>query len=170
MRSGLSGDSIQPRGSFFSRAVSPRSYSLYPRLKTAVDALNRTSSNIGASLIGLTVIRQPKRRILPAGLGWGLIAFRPVVVVDGEFMAPKVFLAKAAFGFASQWFRWPGAANVMTWRNHLLTGNLWRRPRGIKRQIAGFCRAVAGQITSGLSKARIGSATGRIPSDGARRW
>ncbi len=75
---------------------------------------------------------------MPAGLGWGLIAFRPMVVVDGEFMTPKAFLAKAAFGSASQWFRWPGAADVMAARNHLLTGNLWRRTGGSKRQIAGF--------------------------------
>ena len=86
----------------------------------------------------LTVLRQPKRRILPAGLGWVLIAVRPMVVADGEFMRPKSFPAKAAFGFASQWFRWPGAAEVMAGCNHLLTWNLWRRTGGSKRQIAGF--------------------------------
>ena len=85
-----------------------------------------------------TVIRQPKRRILPTGLGWVLIAFRLMVVADGEFMTPKAFLAKAAFGFGSQLLRWPGAADVMAGRNHLLTGNLWRRTGGSKRQIAGF--------------------------------
>ena len=86
----------------------------------------------------LTVLRQPKRRILPAGLGWDLIAFRPMVVADGEIMSPKAFPAQAAFGFASQWFRWPGAAEVMAGRNHLLIGNLWRRTGGSKRQIADF--------------------------------
>jgi len=61
-----------------------------------------------------------------------------MVVADGEIMSPKAFPAQAAFGFASQWFRWPGAAEVMAGRNHLLTGNLWHWPHGSKRQIAGL--------------------------------
>ena len=51
--------------------------------------------------LGLTDIRQRKRRILPAGDGQVLIAFRPVVVTDCEIMSPKVFPTKAAFVIAN---------------------------------------------------------------------
>ena len=91
-----------------------------------------------AKRLSSTVIRQHKRRALETGHVQVLIAFRPMVVADCEFMPPKAFPAKAAFALASRMLSWQGAANVMTWRNHLLTGNLWRRPGGSKRQIAGW--------------------------------
>ena len=91
-----------------------------------------------AKRLSSTVIRQHKRRALETGHVQVLIAFRPMVVADCEFMPPKVFPAKAAFAFPCKMLWLQGAADVMAGRNHLLTGNLWRRTGGSKRQSAGF--------------------------------
>ena len=71
--------------------------------------------------------------------GLFFISLPPIFVADCESCpSPQAFPEKAAFAFPIQMLRWPGAAEAMAGRNHLLIGNLWRRPHGSKRQIAGL--------------------------------
>jgi hypothetical protein len=55
---------------------------------------------------GLTVLRQPKRRILRTGQVRVLVAFLPLFVADKEIMTPKAFPAKAAFVMTHPKCKW----------------------------------------------------------------